>query len=181
MPALLFGGIVLVQFFVRLFWGSADSAEEREFLRLGEYFTPRLVYADRQLQALSLRVKGDYKRGVLDWESFADHRDLLGSELSPASPLWARGSVVRKTIDGLDLEVTFSVQPLEAGERGWFTRVEWFVLSPRITVKAGQRSSQPSFDCFHANWPTAREIKAASAAKRSAHGSVVRPPGRTPR
>jgi hypothetical protein len=155
MSALLFGSVAFVLFFARLARGSDNSKLEREFVKQGEYFTPRLVYADRQLQALSLRVKGDYKRGALEWESFAERYVLAHTELGPPGPVWGRGSLVRTTPRGLQLEVTFGVSPFDQGVR--------LVLAPRVTITRGVGSSQLPLDRFDANWFADDEVMRARA------------------
>jgi hypothetical protein len=140
---------------------SIDAGFERSYVKQGEYFTPRLVYADRQLQALSARVGGEYKRGILDWQSFADRYVLASTEMLTPSPIWGRGSLVRKAMQGVQLQVTFGVQPLDPGERGWRSLAIWFILAPSVTVTVDARSSQVGLSRFDANWYADTEIERA--------------------
>jgi len=124
---------------------------ERGAARAAEYFTPRLASADQQLQALAKRMGGAYQRGALDWATFAAD---LASGTTPderGAGVWGRGSLVRKALHGLHVEVTPIVQPLSTSERGqaaW----RWLVLAPRVTVTAGARASRLRFERFQASW-----------------------------
>jgi hypothetical protein len=127
-----------------------------------EYFTPQLAGADRQLQALATRMGGTYRRGALDWSSWA-----APAGATPSDALWGRGSCVTKRLHGLEIEVTVGVQPLATGERGEGAVSRWLVLAPGVTVAAGPRSAPLVFNRFGADWSADEEN--ASGADRLRH------------
>jgi len=118
-----------------------------------EYFTPRLAHADRQLEALAARIGGNYRRGALDWSTFAARQAAANAPGDPADAALGRGSLVQKTIHGLKVEVTAHAQSLSTGERG----LRWLVLAPRVTVTAGARASRLRLDRFDAGWSADEE------------------------
>jgi hypothetical protein len=134
-------------------WMSAVFARsERGAGTPEEYFTPRLVHADRQLQSLAARIGGKYRRGALDWSTFAA-RQADKAPGAPAAAALGRGSLVQKTIHGLEVEVTAHAQPLSTGERG----LRWLVLAPRVAVTVGARASRLRLDRFDAGWSSDEE------------------------
>lgn len=130
-----------------------------------EYFTPKLAYADTQLQALATRAGGTYRRGVIEWSTLASPPSPTPGE--PADALWGHGSRVSKRMHGLEIEVTVGVQPLATGERGQGAVTRWLVLVPGVTIAAGPRSAPLLFNRFDANWSADEE--AATGADRLRH------------
>jgi hypothetical protein len=124
--------------------------------RPDDYFTSRLVHADRQLQALATRAGGTYRRGALEWSGLAAPAGASPGEASDA--LWGGGSRVSKRLHGLEIEVTIGVQPLNTGERGEGAVSRWLVLAPGVTVAAGPRSAPLVFNRFDASWSSDEEL-----------------------
>jgi hypothetical protein len=156
MSAGVIGGIGVCVLLVMAMDWSIDAGMERDRTKQNEYFTPRLMSVDRQLQAFSARVEGTYQRGVLDWKSFAPST-LTSTENYTPDPVWGRGSLVRTMLHGLQVETTFGLQPLRTGERGLLAVWGWFVLAPGVTITASARSSQLYLNRFDANWSADEE------------------------
>lgn len=121
-----------------------------------DYFAPRLVEADRQLQALATRLGGVYERGAVSWSAWA----VAPGAAAPgaAAALWGLGSTVTKRLHGLEIEVTVGVQPLATGERGEGASSRWLVLVPGVTVAAGPRSAPLLFNRYDAAWSADEEM-----------------------
>jgi len=160
--ALVLGAVGVVTVLVGHFSTSAIrfflTRYERQFDEQGAYFTPRLAYADQQLQALAVRIAGSYQRGAIDWPSFAKNPSALTSTPDNApEPVWGEGSVVRVILQGLKIEVTYGVQPVSTGERGLVAQGQWFVLAPGLTISAATESARPRWNRFNANWSADEE------------------------
>ena len=127
------------------------------------YFTPRIADADRQLEALSARIRGSYRRGALDWSA------LVGPEASTSTPDiresgWGRGSQLRKTMHGMDIELSFGVESMSSVERGSGAPSQSVVLAPGVTVKASARNAPLALGRHDVRWSI--EEEAASGADR---------------
>jgi hypothetical protein len=143
-----------------------------------EYFTPKLAYADRQLQALATRLAGTYRRGALEWSTLATPPGATPGD--PTDALWGRGSCVTKRLHGLEIEVTVGVQPLATGERGQSAISRWLVLAPGVTVAAGPRSAPLLFNRFDANWFADEEIATGADRLRPLLARGAAPPAPLP-
>jgi hypothetical protein len=133
-----------------------DAAYERQ----DEYFTPRMKAADHQLQALANRLGAEYQPGIVEWRSFATPGDLASTEVKTPSPVWGGGSVVRKAIDGFDVEVTYGVQPMIPHERGLAVPTTWDVLVPRATVTVQSPGRQ--LLRYQIHWTADNEVQGAT-------------------
>jgi hypothetical protein len=139
---------------------SALYGFDEAYARQDAYFTPRMKAADHQLQALASRLGAEYRRGIVEWRSFATPGDLASTETQTPSPVWGGGSVVRKAMDGYDVEVTYGVQPLIPQERGLAVPTTWDVLLPRVSVTV-QSPGRPLLR-YQIHWTADNEVQGAT-------------------
>jgi len=127
------------------------------------YFTPRIVDADQQLEALSARIKGSYRRGALEWSALTAAEASTGASDSREGG-WGRGSQLRKTMHGMDVELSFGAELMSYGERGPGGPAPSLVLAPGVTVRASARNAPLSLGRYDVRWSI--EEEAASGADR---------------
>jgi len=150
-------GNLLSALYRSVFPRSGGGADARD-----AYFTPRIVDADHQLEALSARIRGSYRRGALEWSALALAEASASSADRDAG--WGRGSQLRKTMHGMDIELTFGVESMSSAERGAGAPSQSLVLAPGVTVKASARHAPLSLGRYDVRWSI--EEEAASGADR---------------
>jgi hypothetical protein len=121
------------------------------------------VDADRQLEALSARIRGSYQRGALEWSALAVAESST-STTDNRDGGWGRGSQLRKTMHGMDILLTFGAEPMSSGERGSAAPAQSLVLAPGVTVKASARHAPLALGRYDVRWSI--EEEAASGADR---------------
>lgn len=120
-----------------------------------EYFTPRLAHADQQLYALAARIKGTYRRGAVSWSSFAARQSPAYAPGEPGAPIRSRGSRVRKTMHGLEIEVSVVAEPVAGGLAP--PPSQRLVLVPAVAIKAAARGPRLPVESLGIGWSADEE------------------------